>query len=179
MVMLAPLIVLAVLSFIGGFVGYHNLFEHFLAPVFGTPEGSSAAESGGSTELLFQVISVAVALLGAMLAWIFYVSKPYLPENIAETLGGLYRAVFNKYYVDELYAKIFVNPLVKGSTNVLWQGIDRSVIDNTVNDAADGARHVSDEVRHMQSGNLRSYAGWIAAGAAILIAYMVWLGANR
>ncbi len=179
MVMLAPLIVLAVLSFIGGFVGYHNLFEHFLAPVFGTPEGASAAESGGSTELLFQVISVAVALLGAMLAWIFYVSKPYLPENIAETLGGLYRAVFNKYYVDELYAKIFVNPLVKGSTNVLWQGIDRSVIDNTVNDAADGARHVSDEVRHMQSGNLRSYAGWIAAGAAILIAYMVWLGANR
>ncbi len=179
MVMLAPLIVLAVLSFIGGFVGYHNLFEHFLAPVFGTPEGSSAAESGGSTELLFQVISVAVALLGAMLAWIFYVSKPYLPENIAETLGGLYRAVFNKYYVDELYAKIFVNPLVKGSTNVLWQGIDRSVIDNTVNDAADGARHVSDEVRHMQSGNLRSYAGWIAAGVAILIAYMVWLGANR
>ncbi len=179
MVMLAPLIVLAVLSFIGGFVGYHNLFEHFLAPVFGTPEGASAAESGGSTELLFQVISVAVALLGAMLAWIFYVSKPYLPENIAETLGGLYRAVFNKYYVDELYAKIFVNPLVKGSTNVLWQGIDRSVIDNTVNDAADGARHVSDEVRHMQSGNLRSYAGWIAAGAAILIAYMVWLGASR
>ena len=179
MVMLAPLIVLAVLSFIGGFVGYHNLFEHFLAPVFGTPEGASAAESGGSTELLFQVISVAVALLGAMLAWIFYVSKPYLPENIAETLGGLYRAVFNKYYVDELYAKIFVNPLVKGSTNILWQGIDRSVIDNTVNDAADGARHVSDEVRHMQSGNLRSYAGWIAAGAAILIAYMVWLGASR
>ena len=179
MVMLAPLIVLAVLSFIGGFVGYHNLFEHFLAPVFGTPEGASAAESGGSTELLFQVISVAVALLGAMLAWVFYVSKPYLPENIAETLGGLYRAVFNKYYVDELYAKIFVNPLVKGSTNILWEGIDRSVIDNTVNDAADGARHVSDEVRHMQSGNLRSYAGWIAAGAAILIAYMVWLGASR
>jgi NADH-quinone oxidoreductase subunit L len=48
-----------------------------------------------------------------------------------------------------------------------------------VNNAADGARHVSDEVRHMQSGNLRSYAGWIAAGAAVLIAYMVWLGMGR
>jgi hypothetical protein len=45
-----------------------------------------------------------------------------------------------------------------------------------VNDAADSARHVSDEVRHMQSGNLRSYAGWVAAGATVLIAYFVWLG---
>jgi NADH-quinone oxidoreductase subunit L len=179
MVMLAPLIILAVLSFIGGFVGYHNLFEHFLAPVFGTHEGATAAESGGSTELLFQVISVAVALLGAVVAWILYVSKPYLPGNIAEALGGFYRAVFNKYYVDELYAKVFVNPLVNGSTRILWQGIDRKVIDDTVNDAAYGAREVSDEVRHMQSGNLRSYAGWVAVGAAVLIAYMVWLEVAR
>jgi NADH-quinone oxidoreductase subunit L len=178
MVMLVPLIILAVLSFIGGFVGYHNLFEHFLAPVFGTPEGA-AAESGGGNELLFQVISVAVALMGAMLAWILYVSKPYLPGNIAEAFGGFYRAVFNKYYVDELYAKVFVNPLVNGSTRILWQGVDRKVIDDTVNDAAYGAREVSDEVRHMQSGNLRSYAGWVAAGAALLIAYMIWQGVAR
>jgi NADH-quinone oxidoreductase subunit L len=179
MVMLVPLIILAVLSFIGGFVGYHNLFEHFLAPVFGTPEGVSGAETSASTELLFQVISVAVALLGAMLAWVFYVSKPYLPGRIADAFGGLYHAIFNKYYVDELYAKVFVNPLVNGSTRILWQGIDRKVIDDTVNDAAYGAREVSDEVRHMESGNLRSYAGWIAAGAAILIAYMFWEGASR
>jgi len=45
-----------------------------------------------------------------------------------------------------------------------------------VNNAADGARHVSDEVRQMQSGNVRSYAGWIAAGAAAVIAYMIWMG---
>jgi NADH-quinone oxidoreductase subunit L len=146
--------------------------------VFGAPE-AAAAEAGGRTELVFQVISVMVALLGAVLAWIFYVGKPYLPGNVAEALGGLYRTVFNKYYVDELYAKVFVNPLVNGSTRILWQGIDRKVIDDTVNDAADGARHVSDEVRHMESGNLRSYAGWIAAGAAILIAYMFWEGASR
>jgi hypothetical protein len=48
------------------------------------------------------------------------------------------------------------------------------VIDATVNNSADAARHVSDEVRHMQSGNLRSYAGWIAAGSAVVIAYMIW-----
>ena len=54
--------------------------------------------------------------------------------------------------------------------------VDQGVIDNSVNDAADSARHASDAVRHMQSGNLRSYAGWIAAGAAAVIAYMIWMG---
>ena len=58
----------------------------------------------------------------------------------------------------------------------MWQGIDQGVIDATLDNSADGAREVSDAVRHMQSGNLRSYAGWIAAGAAVLIAYMIWMG---
>ena len=99
-----------------------------------------------------------------------------MPEKIADTLNGFYTAVLNKYYVDELYAKLFVKPLVDGSTTILWQGVDRKVIDDTVNNTADGARHVSDEVRHMQSGNVRSYAGWIAAGSALVIAYMIWMG---
>ena len=179
MVMLAPLMILAVLSFIGGFVGYHNLFEHFLAPVFGSTEAAPAAESGGNTELVFQLISVTVAILGAILAWILYVSKPYLPQKISDSLGSFYEAVLNKYYVDELYATLFVKPLVDGSTRILWQGVDRKVIDDSVNEAADGARHVSDNVRQMQSGNLRSYAGWIAAGSALMIAYMIWLGVGR
>jgi NADH-quinone oxidoreductase subunit L len=82
----------------------------------------------------------------------------------------------HKYYVDEIYAAVFVKPLIDGSTRVLWQGIDQGVIDATLDNSADGAREVSDAVRHMQSGNLRSYAGWIAAGAAVLIAYMIWMG---
>jgi len=94
-------------------------------------------------------------------------------------MGSFYSTVLNKYYVDEIYAKVFVKPLVEGSTSILWQGVDRKVIDDTVNNAADGARHVSNEVRQMQSGNLRSYAGWIAAGAAVVIAYMVWMGLSR
>src|SRR5216684_2298671 len=132
-----------------------------------------------STELLLMGISVVVAFLGLWLAYVLYVSKPYLPQRIADRLNGLYEAVINKYYVDELYARLFVKPLVDGSTHILWQGVDRKAIDDTVNNAADGARHVSDEVRHMQSGNVRSYAGWIAAGAALVIAYMVWLGVGR
>ena len=178
MVMLVPLMILALLSMVGGLVGIGNRFEHFLGPVFGSgavAEGAGEAASRG-TELLLMGISVAVAFLGLTFAYVLYVSKPYLPEKIADALNGFYTTVLNKYYVDELYAKLFVKPLVDGSTTILWQGVDRKVIDDTVNNAADGARHVSDEVRHMQSGNVRSYAGWIAAGSALVIAYMIWMG---
>jgi NADH-quinone oxidoreductase subunit L len=177
MVMLVPLMILALLSIVGGLVGIGNRFEHFLEPVFGSGAAEAVGEAAShGTELMLMGISVTVAVLGFVMAYVLYVSKPYLPQKIAESFGGFYDAVVNKYYVDELYAKLFVKPLVDGSTSILWQGVDRKVIDDTVNNAADGARHVSDEVRHMQSGNLRSYAGWIAAGSAVVIAYMIWMG---
>jgi NADH-quinone oxidoreductase subunit L len=178
MVMLAPLMILALLSVVGGLVGIGNRFEHFLEPVFrsGAPAEAAGEAAGRGTELLLMGVSVTVAVLGFILAYVLYVRKPYLPQKIADGLNGFYTAVLNKYYVDELYAKLFVKPLIDGSTTILWQGVDRKVIDDTVNNAADGARHVSDEVRHMQSGNLRSYAGWIAAGSAVVIAYMIWMG---
>ena len=176
MVMLVPLMILAVLSLVGGLAGIGNRFEHFLAPVFGAPQ----AEAGSrGLEYALMGVSVGVALFGWWLAYLLYYKRPELPRRIADALGGFYNAVANKYWVDELYAKLLVKPLVDGSTRILWQGVDRRVIDDTVNDAAAGARRVSDEVRHMQSGNLRSYAGWIAAGAAVVIAYMVWLGVRR
>jgi NADH-quinone oxidoreductase subunit L len=176
MFMLVPLIILAVLSAVGGFVGIHHGFEHFLEPVFGSEFPKTITEASGNTEWVLMGISVLFAFAGLILAYVLYVSKPYLPEKIAASLNGFYDVVLNKYYVDEIYAKIFVKPLVDGSTRILWQGVDRKVIDDTVNNAADGARHVSDEVRHMQSGNVRSYAGWIASGAAAVIAYMIWWG---
>jgi NADH-quinone oxidoreductase subunit L len=177
MVMLVPLMILALLSAVGGLVGIGNGFEHFLSPVFGSGFTETAGESAGRvTELFLMGISVLVAFAGAFLAWFLYISKPYLPQKIADGLNGFYTAVLNKYYVDELYAKLFVKPLIDGSTSILWQGVDRKVIDDSVNNAADGARRVSDEVRHVQSGNLRSYAGWIAAGSAVVIAYMIWMG---
>jgi len=179
-VMLGPLVILALLSVVGGFVGYGNRFEHFLAPVFQGAAGiaqESAPESASSTlEYLLMGVSVGLAGLGWLLAYVLYSRVPQLPARIAASLGGLYRAVANKYYIDELYNVLFVKPLIDGSTTILWHGVDQGVIDAAVNDSADAARHVSDEVRHMQSGNLRSYAGWIAAGGAVVIAYMVWMG---
>ena len=176
MVMLVPLIILAFLSLVGGLVGIHHGFEHFLEPALGSELPKTIAEESGNIEWLLMGISVLFSFAGLILAYVLYVSKPYLPGKIAAGLNGFYDAVVNKYYVDEIYAKIFVKPLVDGSTAILWQGVDRKVIDDTVNNAADGARLVSDEVRHMQSGNLRSYAGWIASGAAVVIAYMIWWG---
>jgi len=183
-VMLGPLVVLAILSVIGGFVGIGGGFEHFLAPVFQTAPGPElAGEAGGEAagkgmEYLLMGVSATVAFAGWFFAYLLYSRRPELPSRIAASLGGLYRAVANKYYVDELYASLFVKPLVEGSTAILWKGMDQGVIDATVNNAADSARHVSDNVRRMQSGNLRSYAGWVAAGGAVVIAYMVWMGAR-
>jgi NADH-quinone oxidoreductase subunit L len=170
-----------VLSLVGGLVGIGNRFEHFLAPVFASGQVAEAAgdAAGRGTELFLMALSVLVAFSGAILAYLLYVSKPYLPQKIADGFGEFYEAVLNKYYVDELYAAVLVKPLVNGSSRILWQGIDRKVIDKSIDDASDGARHVSDQVRRMQSGNLRSYAGWIAAGSAVLIAYMIWLGVSR
>jgi NADH-quinone oxidoreductase subunit L len=181
-VMLGPLVVLAILSVVGGFVGIGNGFEHFLAPVFNTAPGAEvAAEATGEAagkgmEYLLMGVSVTVAFAGWFLAYFLYSRRPELPERIATRFGAFYRAVVNKYYVDELYASLFVRPLVEGSTAILWKGVDQGVIDASVNNAADSARHVSDNVRRMQSGNLRSYAGWVAAGGAVVIAYMVWMG---
>ncbi len=185
-VMLGPLVVLAVLSFVGGWVGIHHTFENFLAPVFhGAGRGRAVLVTGEEAAKIFEMerlewsftgISVAAALLGFLLAWQLYMKRPQLPQRIAASLGGLYHAVANKYYIDELYAILFVKPLIDGSTMILWHGVDQEVIDATVNNSASAARHVSDSVRHMQSGNLRSYAGWVAAGGAVVIAYMVWMG---
>jgi len=204
-VMLAPLAILAILSVVGGYVGVPgslgggNRFDKFLDPVFRStmpalntqqnapgetnpPEQQTEGvepQTSHATELVFTGISVAAAVLGFGLAWTFYYRDPQLPERVATDLDGLYDAVVHKYYIDELYGEVFVKPLVEGSTRILWQGVDQNLIDGTVNNSAQAARHVSDETRHMQSGNLRSYAGWIAAGSAAIIAFMIWMGVGQ
>jgi NADH-quinone oxidoreductase subunit L len=181
-VMVGPLVVLAFLSVVGGWIGIGGRFEHFLAPVF---QGASAAElahatageaAGAGLETVLMLISVGAGVLGLFFAWTLYFRRPQLPARIAASLGGIYQGVLHKYYIDELYAALFVKPLIDGSTTILWHGVDQGVIDAAVNNSAEAARHVSDNLRHMQSGNLRSYAGWIAAGGAAVIAYMVWMG---
>ena len=184
--MLIPLVILAVLSICGGWVGSER-FDKFLSPALHAGSAAYASEEApstpapeqrehGASEGLLTSISILAAISGLFLAWLLYYRRPQLPQEIAQALGGFYQAVLHKYYVDELYAVVFVKPLIDGSTRILWHGIDRDVIDATLDNSAEGAREVSDAMRHMQSGNLRSYAGWIAAGAAAVIAYMIWMG---
>jgi NADH-quinone oxidoreductase subunit L len=95
---------------------------------------------------------------------------------MAAAAGGLYRLVRDKYRIDELYGATIIQPIILLSTNVLWKGVDATLIDGTLDEASAGARDLSDRLRHMQSGNIRSYAGWVAFGAGVVIAFMVWKG---
>jgi NADH-quinone oxidoreductase subunit L len=174
LVMTAPLMILALLSFGGGFIPV----EHFLEPVFGHGEVAAETASAG-LETTLKFVSVGVAAFGIFLAWLLYYKRRDLPQKIADGLGSFYQTVAHKYYIDEIYAALVVKPLVEGSTDILWHGVDQGVIDAAVNDSAIGARHASDAARHMQSGNLRSYAGWVAAGGAVVIGYMIWMGVTR
>jgi NADH:ubiquinone oxidoreductase subunit 5 (subunit L)/multisubunit Na+/H+ antiporter MnhA subunit len=191
-VMLVPMVILAILAVFGGYAGVpgtlsgHNRFEHFLAPVFQTAastqsSGTSEAvtEAAAShAELVATAISVSMAFLGLFFAWLLYAKKRDLPDRIAAGLGWLYNTVRDKFYVDEIYQAVIVTPLVKGSALVLWRGVDVAGIDATADDSADTARSLSDKFRHMQSGNVRSYAAWVALGAAVAVAYMIWMGAR-
>ncbi len=192
--MLSPLVLLAVLSIIGGFVGIGNRFEHFLDPVIQKVEephtsnlesalAIAAAESKTEEhaehkglETTLMGVSVAIALAGLALAWFLYIARPELPAKIADALNGLYTTVLHKYWIDELYSAVLIAPLLWFSRVVLWQTVDQKGIDGLVNESAVAARDVSAIVRQQQSGLVRSYAGWIAAGAAVVVAYMVWMG---
>jgi NADH-quinone oxidoreductase subunit L len=201
--MLAPLVILAVLSVVGGWVGVpqfmrgHNEIEHFLAPVMqsgpvvageaaatehpeslASPVGEIGKENN-SEEWLLAGTSVAAALIGLFFAYLLYYKRPELPDRITSKMHGIYMMVLHKYYVDEGYGAIFVKPLLAFSTVVLWRGVDQGVIDGLVNGAGTASQGVGNELRQMQSGNIRSYAAWVAIGGAAIVGYMIWLGVTR
>ncbi|HZV58783.1 MAG TPA: NADH-quinone oxidoreductase subunit L, partial [Candidatus Eremiobacteraceae bacterium] len=180
--MLGPLVILAVLSIFGGwfalpaFFGGPDYFSNFLAPIF---SGHEVAETTSEVlvhqlELILAGVAVASALLGLAVAYWLYLRQPDKPERLAKSMGGAYTTLLNKYYVDELYAAVIVNPLVWLSTNVLWKTVDAGVIDGTVNGIAQGTGVVGDQVRQTQSGNTRSYAVWVLVGAILVIAVIFW-----
>jgi NADH-quinone oxidoreductase subunit L len=168
MVMIAPLAVLAALS-LGG--GYFFKIPEFLAPLF--PLAKEADDIGP------MLVSVAFGLAGIALAWLFYVFKPGLPDQIAATFSGLYKLIYNKYFVDEIYAAVVVNPVVAGSREALWKGVDVAVIDGSVNGVASQARGIGGVLKLLQSGNIRSYAAWVLLGSVVLLFVMGVMGGLR
>ena len=188
-VMLLPLVVLAVLSVVGGWIGWpqvlggSNHFEHYLSPVFEsyapmTHEAASSepAEPQGPSEVTLTIAATGAALLGIGLAWFLYYKRTDLTPKLRARFAGAYATLENKYYVDEIYGAAIVRPLIGLSRAVLWRFVDAGIIDDSINHTAHAVREVGGGVREMQSGNIRSYAGWVAVGAACVLAYMVWLG---
>ncbi len=166
-VMLGPLAVLAVLS-LGG--GYFDV-PRWLDPLFGTaPEGHDA---------FLVYTSVAAGLIGIATAYLLYVVRPALADSIASTAGGLYRLVYNKYYVDEVYDATVVQPVVGGSRLVLWRGMDTGLIDGMANGIGNRARNVGAVLRRLQSGNIRSYATWVLFGSVLVIVVISLAGGLR
>ncbi|QNI33650.1 NADH-quinone oxidoreductase subunit L [Alloacidobacterium dinghuense] len=172
-IMLGPLVILAILSVIGGWVGVpealggHAEITHFLSPV--TQPAGEVAEGAHSQELLLAVVSVVVAGIGWFIAHLMYFVKPAIPEQLAAKVHGLYSLLLDKYRIDELYGAVIVTPVLLLSRYVLKGLFDTGVITGGTLALGYTAQGVGSLVQRVQSGNIRSYAGWLALGAAALL----------
>jgi NADH-quinone oxidoreductase subunit L len=175
--MLIPSIILAICSMVAGFAGIppvlggSNAIEHFLGPE-AHATGIEPVETG-SAEVLLMAASTAAALTGLLVAYLFYVAKPELPEQLARKAQAMYSIMVNKYYVDELYDFFIVWPVVRASREFLWRLVDASIIDGAVNGAGRMVRASAAGLRRMQSGYVRTYAGWIFLGGVVLVVWFL------
>jgi NADH-quinone oxidoreductase subunit L len=122
---------------------------------------------------------MSVGLVGIALAYLMYVAAPRLPEAIANTFRPIYTLIYNKYFIDEAYDSVVVHPVIDGSRSLLWRTIDAGAIDGTVNGIGKTARNIGNLLRHAQSGYIRSYAGWVVAGAILVVIVIGLTGVSR
>jgi NADH-quinone oxidoreductase subunit L len=185
--MTIPLMILAVLSLVGGFVqiplveGGQKLSE-FLAPVFADVAhvGEAAAagvaahgaeHAGAGLEIALMVISLAVALAGIFLAYRFYIADPEAPARFVERTRDLYRLVYNKYWIDEIYNAKIVEPIRRGSV-ALWEKFDVAVIDGAVNGVGRQIERGAGLLRQAQTGSVQVYAMVITLGLVVVLGYL-------
>jgi NADH-quinone oxidoreductase subunit L len=204
-IMLGPLVLLAVLSVIGGFPGVPpeaGWFHHFLQPVVSV---KGAAEAHGSAKTLvgLMVAATAIALLGWGLAHYLYGVKPGTADRWSATAPKPYAVLLNKYYVDEAYDFLFVEPTKR--LGQVWDWFDQTVIDGIVRGVGQAtelsaglsvwvenhviygtlnaiayANHLAARVwRKLQTGMVHHYAAIIVAGLFILVHLVLawWSGA--
>ncbi|NLH50028.1 MAG: NADH-quinone oxidoreductase subunit L [Myxococcales bacterium] len=178
--MTVPLLVLALLSVVGGFAGVPAAigggahFASWLAPVVG---GEAAAEGGhapAALEIGLMALSVLVALTGIALAFVFYGRRLGRAERFTTAWPKLHRAVWNKYYVDEFNDAAVINPLKRVATNFLWLFIDAAVIDGAVNGVAATAKRSGALLARLQTGRVYAYALTISLGAVVLLGLVLW-----
>src|ERR1700761_182064 len=178
-VMWVPLAVLAILATVGGWVGVplafggHDEFAHFLGPVFNPAEHVAEHVTSRGAEPLLALISVLAAAIGFYFAYVLYYRKPGTAASLVERFKPLYNLLDHKYWIDEIYGRLIVSPLLMLSRIVLGGLIDGLIIQGTGATLAGSTRGLGWLARRMQSGNIRSYAGWLALGAAGVIAIVL------
>ena len=179
-VMTVPLMILAVLSIIGGYVGipHLNQFEHWLDPVFTrfVPAGAALpSEAHGSfgLELGLMALSVIVALVGIYIAYQIYLVKIGAADRMATSFSGIYNLLKHKWYVDEIYEALFVRPLLWLSENFFWKIFDVKIIDGIVNGVANFLGGLASVLRRWQTGIVQNYAVTVVLGVIILLGYLL------
>ena len=198
MAMAVALVVLAVGAVFAGYVGVPetlgggNRLEHYLAPSFvaptiaadanggiavapPVPEAPTAAEGeSAGTEWMLMGVSVLAAFGGIGLASLIWFRNPRIADTMAARFGVLYRTLLGKYYVDEIYDAIIVQPIKRVSTFFLWRGVDAGLIDGTVNSVGFAVRGSSAVLRRLQTGSVRAYAMSLFVGVIVIVGYFLW-----
>jgi NADH-quinone oxidoreductase subunit L len=187
--MIVPLVVLAFLSVVGGWIGLPmqeggHVLERWLAPVFEGPVtaalgGHGAAEAHGAAhavsrpvEWVLMLLSVTVAAIGIVLAFRVYLRSPETATRLRERWSALHRLLSNKYWVDELYDAAVVAPIHRASQR-LWTFWDEKIVDGAVNGVAYTLEGASAVLRLFQTGFVGTYALFIALGAAALLLHFL------
>jgi len=180
--MTIPLIALAVLSVIGGFIGipeifsgeHGNNFHSWLAPIFSNAQ-IRLAQYGSHThfeEIVLMVVSVLGAAGSIYLARYIYLKNQKIADNTASKFKGIYKILLNKYYVDEAYNKAIIQPIFRTSESLLWKITDVKLIDGLVNGVASVVELVSGKVRKIQTGVAQTYAVVMMLG---IVAALFWI----
>lgn len=175
-VMTIPLILLATGALAAGWIGIPHVLgggahiAEFLKPVLGHPElhGTHAQELG------IMGLSTTIAFSGIIIAAIFYLIKTYIPLKLARQFSPVYKFLFNKYYIDELYHHIVIIPAL-WVANIFIEGFaDAKIIEGIVNGVPKAIGRFAEVLRKVQTGITQHYAIIMAAGILIMVAFILW-----
>jgi len=169
-VMSVPMLILAVLAVVGGYIGLPrlSLVEGYLEPVL--PAGHIA--EAGALEWVLLAVSAVVALGGIALAYYLYVVRPEAPARLSRQYAPLYTLLSRKYYVDEFYMAVVVEPL-RRMGRFIAELFDPQVVDGAVNGLARLAGVCGEGLGTLQTGRVRSYALSILVGVVIILGYFL------
>jgi NADH-quinone oxidoreductase subunit L len=175
-IMLFPLAVLAILSLAGGWIGIpgHSAIEHFLDPVFSAGTEAASAPGIGGMQIALALISLLTAIAGWYAAYLLYCKKPGSAAALAERTQPVYTILEHKYWVDEFYTNFLVIPMLMATRGLLELVFERGVVNGFGRASGMATRGLAWMTRLQISGNIRSYAGWLAIGAAAVLAVMVF-----